>query len=441
MKAALVSATSLAALLAFEVGLDVAIDAHPAKATSFIVEQPVLNFGVVLLNSSVTTSVMTETVSNNHGAANNITFPAVAIAPFSGAATVTAVGANSTGMNPYTISLPVGSTIGTYSLQTTLSSGSTNKTAVTLTGTAVAPEQSTSGGGSHSYGAIRIGTTVAAITVANTLGNGDLYSSSNPAAQLQVSLGASNSVFKPAVDTFSLNDPHFTPGTGVSVTTANYVFAPSAHGVGQSTTATISFANGGSNTNGTTVSVVSLTATGVGPVFKGVYNGTTYTNATAVGTSVNNAGTIGLGTQNHGTTTTFHVTVSNATTDTASTLTNLTLNGFSLGTCVVTGCVFDGFSVLSFPTGAIAEGNSVTVTLDFSGGLQTYYNADLSFNTDQGAAGGVGGTGAVFSYLLTANIPEPATIVTFGMGLAGLGWARRRRAARRSAIGTDGSPA
>ena len=62
MKAALVSATSLAALLAFEVGLDVAIDAHPARATSFIVEQPILNFGVVLLNSSVTTSVMTETV-------------------------------------------------------------------------------------------------------------------------------------------------------------------------------------------------------------------------------------------------------------------------------------------------------------------------------------------------------------------------------------------
>jgi hypothetical protein len=133
--------------------------------------------------------------------------------------------------------------------------------------------------------------------------------------------------------------------------------------------------------------------------------------------------------------------VSNATGDAASSLSNLTLNGFSLGTCVVTGCKFDGFSVLSYTTGAITEGNSVVVTLDFSGGLQTYYDADLSFDTDQGATGGVGGTGAVFSYLLTANIPEPATIVTFGMGLAGLGWARRRRAARRSAISTDASPA
>jgi hypothetical protein len=133
--------------------------------------------------------------------------------------------------------------------------------------------------------------------------------------------------------------------------------------------------------------------------------------------------------------------VSNATGDGASTLTNLTLNGFSLGTCSVTGCNFDGFSVLSYTIGAITAGNSVVVTLDFSGGLQTYYDADLSFTTDQGSTAGVGGTGAVFSYLLTANIPEPATIVTFGMGLAGLGWARRRRATRRSTIGTGASPA
>jgi hypothetical protein len=444
MKAALVSATSLAALLAFEVGLDVAIDAHPARATSFIVEQPILNFGVVLLNSSVTTSVMTETVSNNNGFGNNITFPAVATTPFSGASVSTAVGANATATHAYTLSLPFGSTIGTSSLQSTISSGAANKTAVTLTATAVAPQESTSGAASLNFGTIRAGTTIAAITVANTLGNGDLYSSTLAAAQLQVSLGASNSVFTPAVNTFSLNDTHYTPGTGVSVTTANYVFAPTVHGVGESTTATINFLNGGSNTNTTASSTVHLTATGVGPVFKGVYNGTTYTNATAIGTSVNNAGSIGLGTQKHGTTTTFQVTVSNATTDTPSTLTNLTLNGFSLGTCVVTGCTFDGFSVLSFATtpATIAEGSSsVTMTLDFSGGLQTYYDADLSFDTDQGAATGVGGTGAVFNYLLTANIPEPATIVTFGMGLAGLGWVRRRRAARRSAISTDASPA
>ena len=50
MKAALVSATSLAALLAFEVGLDVAIDAPRASAQTFTVENP-LNFGNVLLNT------------------------------------------------------------------------------------------------------------------------------------------------------------------------------------------------------------------------------------------------------------------------------------------------------------------------------------------------------------------------------------------------------
>jgi hypothetical protein len=40
------------------------------------------------------------------------------------------------------------------------------------------------------------------------------------------------------------------------------------------------------------------------------------------------------------------------------------------------------------------------------------------------------------AYLLDPDvIPEPATVLTFGMGLAGLGWARRRRAKR--ATGTD----
>jgi hypothetical protein len=40
----------------------------------------------------------------------------------------------------------------------------------------------------------------------------------------------------------------------------------------------------------------------------------------------------------------------------------------------------------------------------------------------------------VFSYALSAKIPEPATMITFGMGLAGLAWARRRRGAVRSAL-------
>jgi hypothetical protein len=448
MKAALVSATSLAALLAFEVGLDVAIDARPAKAQAFTASPSSL-FGYVLLNTSAqaTTATAVETVTNGVIGSNTITLPAVG-APFSGGGTSIALtGSGTTGTNTYTVSFAAGTNIGQASSSlTTLTNAGHNSAIVTLSAQAVAPEESTSGAAGLNFGTIRIGTTIAAITVSN-IGNGDLNSSSNPAAQLQVSLGASNSVFTPAVNTFSLNDTNYTPTHGgVSVATANYVFSPSAHSVGQSSTATIGFLNGGGTTNNTASATVSLTATGVGPVFKGVYNGTSYTNATAVGTSVNNAGNIALGTQPHGVNKTFTLAVSNATTDTASpTVTGLNLESFQLGGCavstVVNGCTADGFTVLSFSAGNIAKNGTVDITLDFSGGLATYYDADLSFNTDQGAATGPGGAGAVFTYLLTANIPEPATIVTFGMGLAGLGWVRRRRNARRSAIAMDASPA
>ena len=87
------------------------------------------------------------------------------------------------------------------------------------------------------------------------------------------------------------------------------------------------------------------------------------------------------------------------------------------------------FSVTGFNTDAVlAEAQSVTVTLDFSGPTVGSYNADLTFTTDEGVA--LGAAGAMFSYVLAAKIPEPATMVTFAVGLAGLGWARRRRAAR-----------
>ncbi len=453
MKAALVSATSLAALLAFEVGLDVAIDARPASAQSFTSSPSVLNFGNVLLNTTFGTTVLPESVVIDTSSKVTLTIPAVATSPFSGSNLNTVLtGKSGTTLAPNYTYTPT--TIGTNStsltITGTITSGSqrgSTTAALTLTGQAVAPRQSSTPG-TTSFGAVRIGTTatIAAITVANTLGNGDLYSNTLSAAQLQVSLGTpSNSVFTgPATSTFSLNDTHYT-GTGTATTTAaiTYSFAPTAHAANQTGTAAVNFLNGGSNTNGTTASIVALTGTGVGPVFESSFKGTTFSNGTAIGNTVVNAGNLALGTQKHGTTVTATITLSNVTTDAASTLTNLTLESFKLGACAVStvgnSCSSDGFSVLSFAAGTIAENGVVDVTLDFSGGLATYYDADLSFNTDQGAAGGVGGTGAVFTYLLTANIPEPATIVTFGMGLAGLGWARRRRNARRSAVGTTTS--
>ncbi len=206
----------------------------------------------------------------------------------------------------------------------------------------------------------------------------------------------------------------------------------------------LSFANGSSLANNAsqTASVV-LTGRGVGPTFESTIStaaitGTTlwYSNSTAIGSlTVNTGQTVSIASNKAHVTSTVTMTISNATTDGVSTLTNLTLENFTLGSCavsaVVDGCSSDGFSVIGFTAGAITAGNSVDVMLDFSGGTNGYYNADLSFTTDQGAA--FAATGTTFTYFLVANIPEPATVVTFGMGLAGLGWVRRRRAARRSA--------
>jgi len=447
MKAALVSATSLAALLAFEVGLDVAIDAHPASAQSFSATPSPLNFGYVLLNTSGgTSSVLPLTVSNSITNHNTITFPALAVSPFSGSsATVTlsnTINTSAIATNAYTYAP---TSIGANSTSITISGvhngNVTVASVVTLTGQAVAPKESTAAGTS-SFGPVRIGTTatIAAITVTN-IGDGDLYSKTSLAAQLQVNLGTpSNSVFT-AGSNLVLNDSNY--GTGATVTApVNYQYAPTTHTIGQTASATVSYLNGVGTTNSVTTSAFTLTGTGVGPVLASNFKGATYSNSTNVGNNTITAGSLAFGTQKRGVTTTATLTLSNAgETGLSASLTNLTIESFQLGSCAVdsTTCTSDGFSVVAFPLQAITAGNAIDVTLDFSGGLATYYDSDLTFTTDQGAA--LGGAGAVFTYVLTANIPEPATIITFGMGLAGLGWARRRRNARRSVIGTDASPA
>ncbi len=222
MKAALVSATSLAALLAFEVGLDVAIDAQPARAQTFTATPSPLNFGYVLLNSSVTTSALAETVSNKLASHNVVTLDAVATTPFSGPSIVTTLsgtsGTSATAKTTYTFAPTV---TGAFSASLTISSSNLQGTSlssvtVPMTGTAVAPVQktilnaATTSNNNQSGTTVRIGTTatIAALTVSN-IGDGYLYNKTATSAQLQVSsIGVpSGSVFKgTASSSFQLND-------------------------------------------------------------------------------------------------------------------------------------------------------------------------------------------------------------------------------------------
>jgi len=462
MKAALVSATSLAALLAFEVGLDVAIDAQPANASVFTSSPGDVNFGYVLLNTSGgTTTMKAETVTNGVAGTNTITYPAVSFGPLSGPSSIVTVsgtsGSSAKATNTYTFAPTV---TGAYSTSATISSG-VNFTTFTLKGTAVAPVQNTTVSAStatitHTQVGtkVRIGTTatIAAITVKN-VGDGDRSpsGSTNPAAQLQASIGTpSGSVFKGTASSFTLNDSHYSPaGTGISISVSNYTYSPTAHtgGTPDTTTVALTFANGSSlGTNASQTAAVTLSGTGIGPAFGSTItttiNGTavtsTYSNTTALGgvTAVTYTvpGTVTVS-QHFPTTTTVTITLANITSDTVAsdpTLTDLTLKSFSLGTCTIVGCVYDGFSVLTFPTGSaaqLAEGGSVTMTLDYVGSAAGSFTSELNIATDQGAAF-QSTSGAVFGYLLVADVPEPSTVLTFGMGLAGLGWARRRRAKR-----------
>jgi hypothetical protein len=433
MRAALISATSLAALLAFEVGLDVAIDVQPARAQTFSVSNSTLGFGYVLLNTSGgTSSVVTETVTNSYSHHNSITFGAAA-SPFSGASSVTTlsntIGSSVTAKNTYTFSPTV---TGTFSSHVTIAGngyGGGTTVTVPMTGTAVAPVQSAT---ASAFGAVRIGTTatIAAITVSN-IGDGNLASKTGN-GNLQGSLGApSGSVFKGSGGSFTLNDSNY--GSGATTSAAfTYTYAPTAHTTSDSATVVASFTNGNSaGTNAAQTTSLTLAGSGVGPAYASNIGGAIYSNSTNVGNNTIAAGTISVAAGKPGATSTMMITLSNVSNDIGSaSLTDLTLEHFSL-----TGANAADFSVVGFTTNTVlAEAQSVTVMLDFSGPTAGNYTANLSFSTDEGAP--AGGAGAVMAYLLDPDvIPEPATVLTFGMGLAGLGWARRRRAKR--ATGTD----
>jgi hypothetical protein len=378
MKAALVSATSLAALLTFEVGIDVALGTHAAMAQAFSVSPGDAIFGYGLLNtSSATTTTGAERITNENHQRNTVTISALVSS--SGSNTSAILGTSgATARTTYTFSPAItgaSSTTVTIAGSVGRRNGGQATSVVTLAGTAVPSVHNIT---VRAFGAERIGTTttIAAVTAPNT-GNGDLGSGSKTVAgtTLGGSLGApGGSVFKGTGRRFSLDDAH--DGIGAA---ANAAVAPAVHTISDSAGVVASFTKGsGAGANATRTTFLTLTSRGVGPPYGSNITGTSYINSASVGNKTLTGG---------GTMSTTKVTLPNVSAGNKggnAALTDLTLESLALSPPNAT-----NFSILGFVTDTVpAEAQLVTLMLDFRGPTAGNFDADLPVDTDLGSVEG-----------------------------------------------------
>jgi hypothetical protein len=338
-------------------------------------------------------------------------------------------GASTTVAYTYTPTI-VGTTTTTVNQMFANGAVSTNAPAsltATLTATGVAPINSVTTNSAY----VRVGTSGTGSVVITNTGNGNLSglgTASNLNATISSSVGTAVTASGSNATSISLND------RGVS--TLSYTYTPTSRGTSSSAVTTISFADGNSaGTNTAQTISTTVTATGVGPTYKSVYNGTTLSpTAVANGATATTGPTISLGSLGLNSALTAYMTLQNTTADAnngQTTLTNLTIKGYSLS-----GANPNDFQVSLTANSVLGEGGTLSVPIKVTGNTLGLESATLTIFTDESTA--YGGSGDTFTYVLTARVPEPAALATVGVGLAGLAFMRRRRKSR-AAAGTDRS--
>jgi hypothetical protein len=445
MKASLVSATSVAALLISDVGLAVAGPVFDLATSSS-------SMGSTCDNVASPSSCTVNFYALPEQAAVGATLTMTALTTITGTLTFAAAPPGFSGDSRTangTLNPPFSFTSNTYGFKGGASASVLGQT-LTSTGMAfasvagnVAQNSNLAFNGitvspianvastSQVYARVGSGSATSTVTITNS-GKGNLATGGpNATSNLNGNIGpiSGTNWAGPAVTTFSVQD---STTSGPTSNTFTYTYAPQATRGSQSIgTVPVAFSNGSSDgTNSKSSATVSLTGSTVGPVYLSRWPGSTVNTPPAntnppPASSAISWGTVGVG-SNH----LQVLTLANISTDANggnNSLTDLTIESFS-----ITGKNAANFSVAGLTPGQVlSEGQSTTVDLGFSSKITGSFSALLELVTDEGVGLGAA-RGDTFFYDLTAlaaltAAPEPSSMLILGAGIGGVLMIRRQR--------------